>query len=198
MATNEESKLENTITKKLVLEQPYEQSPGSYDCTAPNENGIETQVTIELWDASGAFECDRLEPLKYTQASVIVVAYPIDWPHYFELTEERWLPELDHSAPGVPIILVGLQKDRRDDADLDEPSSTKRFISKKEGDKLARRIRAVAFIECSSVTGEGVEEVFEAAARAALCGPKRKNVKQKKLRARWRLRQCVLRILDQF
>ena len=48
------------------------------------------------------------------------------------------------------------------------------------GERMARRIGAFAFVECSSFTGEAVKEVFEAAARAALFGPLRKAKRKKK------------------
>jgi Rho family, other len=43
-----------------------------------------------------------------------------------------------------------------------------RFISPKEGSDTAAQIGAKRYLECSSLTGEGVDDVFEAATRAAL------------------------------
>ena len=39
-------------------------------------------------------------------------------------------------------------------------------VTRQEGDKLARRLGALAYIETSALTGAGVQEAFEAAARA--------------------------------
>ena len=39
-------------------------------------------------------------------------------------------------------------------------------MTRQEGDKLARRLGALAYIETSALTGAGVQEAFEAAARA--------------------------------
>lgn len=42
------------------------------------------------------------------------------------------------------------------------------FTAENEGTNIAREIGARKYLECSSLTGEGVDDVFEAATRAAL------------------------------
>lgn len=42
------------------------------------------------------------------------------------------------------------------------------FTTDSEGSNAAREIGARKYLECSSLTGEGVDDVFEAATRAAL------------------------------
>ena len=42
------------------------------------------------------------------------------------------------------------------------------FTAEHEGTNTAREIGARKYLECSSLTGEGVDDVFEAATRAAL------------------------------
>jgi Rho family protein len=71
---------------------------------------------------------------------------------------------------GVPIILVGLKKDLREDpAAIEEMRKrSQRFITPHDGEVVARDIGAKRYLECSSLTGEGVDDVFEAATRAAL------------------------------
>jgi Rho family protein len=70
----------------------------------------------------------------------------------------------------VPIILVGLKKDLREDPMAIEEMRKKslRFVSPREGSETATQIGARRYLECSSLTGEGVDDVFEAATRAAL------------------------------
>lgn len=43
-----------------------------------------------------------------------------------------------------------------------------RFVTEAEGAAAGREIGARKYLECSSLTGEGVDDVFEAATRAAL------------------------------
>ena len=45
---------------------------------------------------------------------------------------------------------------------------SQRFSYTKEGQEIAQQIGARKYLECSSLTGEGVDDVFEAATRAAL------------------------------
>lgn len=42
------------------------------------------------------------------------------------------------------------------------------FTTPKEGSDIAHEVGARKYLECSSLTGEGVDDVFEAATRAAL------------------------------
>ena len=68
------------------------------------------------------------------------------------------------------MILVGLKKDLREDPLAIEEMRKKslRFIAPREGTDGATEIGARKYLECSSLTGEGVDDVFEAATRAAL------------------------------
>ena len=45
---------------------------------------------------------------------------------------------------------------------------SQRFLTENEANNAAREIGARKYLECSSLTGEGVDDVFEAATRAAL------------------------------
>ncbi len=73
-------------------------------------------------------------------------------------------------CPGVPIILVGLKKDLREDPVAIEEMRKKsqRFVTTHDGESVAREVGAKRYLECSSLSGEGVDDVFEAATRAAL------------------------------
>lgn len=70
----------------------------------------------------------------------------------------------------MPIILVGLKKDLREDplAQEEMRKKSQHFTTEVDGDNAGREIGARKYLECSSLTGEGVDDVFEAATRAAL------------------------------
>jgi Rho family, other len=78
--------------------------------------------------------------------------------------------EANRLCADVPIILVGLKKDLREDPVAVEEMRKKslRFVSSHDGESVAREIGARRYLECSSLSGEGVDDVFEAATRAAL------------------------------
>lgn len=73
-------------------------------------------------------------------------------------------------CPNVPIILVGLKKDLRDDPVAQEEmrKRSEKFLTSDEGEEVRKRIGAKKYLECSSLTGEGVDDVFEAATRQSL------------------------------
>ena len=79
-------------------------------------------------------------------------------------------PEVLERCPGVPIILVGLKKDLRDDPVAQEEmrKRSEKFLTSDEGEDVRKRIGAKKYLECSSLTGEGVDDVFEAATRQSL------------------------------
>lgn len=70
----------------------------------------------------------------------------------------------------MPIILVGLKKDLREDPVAIEElrKKSQHFVGAREAGEMAHEIGARKYLECSSLTGEGVDDVFEAATRAAL------------------------------
>jgi len=43
-----------------------------------------------------------------------------------------------------------------------------KFVTERQGESTAQEIGARKYLECSSLSGEGVDDVFEAATRAAL------------------------------
>lgn len=49
-------------------------------------------------------------------------------------------------------------------------------VSTSEGEQLKRKIKAVALMECSAKTREGLNEVFEKAI-SVVVGPKKRNTK---------------------
>lgn len=83
---------------------------------------------------------------------------------------EQWVEEATEKCPDVPIILVGLKKDLREDPVAVEEMRKKslRFVTEHDGETAAREVGAKKYLECSSLSGEGVDDVFEAATRAAL------------------------------
>lgn len=68
------------------------------------------------------------------------------------------------------MILVGLKKDLRDDANVIAEMRRKNlnFVSQRQAETMASQIGARRYLECSSLTGDGVDDVFEHATRAAL------------------------------
>ncbi|KAG9496736.1 Rho GTPase [Fusarium musae] len=127
-------------------------------------------VQLALWDTAGQEDYERLRPLAYSKAHVILIGFSVDTPDSLDNVKHKWIEEATRLCTGVPIILVGLKKDLREDPVAIEEMRKKsmRFVSEHDGEAIAREIGAKRYLECSSLSGEGVDDVFEAATRAAL------------------------------
>ncbi len=84
----------------------------------------------------------------------------------------NWEPEIRHHCPNLPIILVGLKADLRD-------NFTKKHKCTKYqlGEKIASQIGA-KYMECSAKTSVGVRDVVESAIRVSML-PIRRQQKKK-------------------
>ena len=135
--------------------------------------------TLGLFDTAGQEDYDRLRPLSYPSTDVFLVCFSVISPASFENVKEKWFPEVHHHCPGVPIIIVGTQTDlRNDDVIFTEIAQTKLSpITQEQGEKLAKELRAVKYVECSALTQRGLKTVFDEAIVAALEPPVIKNRK---------------------
>ena len=91
----------------------------------------------------------------------------------------QWLPEVRHFLKDVPVVVVGLKKDLRDGASNEPNTQEASFVSTKMGEKMAKHIGAAHFTECSSLTGDGVKELFDSAAGLAVAYSKQEAKKER-------------------
>ena len=92
----------------------------------------------------------------------------------------QWVPEITHHRPETPFLLVGTQVDLRDDgAIVEKLAKTKQKpITGENGEKLARELKAVKYVECSALTQKGIKNVFDEAILAALEPPEQPKKKK--------------------
>jgi len=156
---------------------PGEYIPTVFDNYSANVMVDGRPVNLGLWDTAGQEDYDRLRPLSYPQTNVFLVAFSIISPHSFDNVKSKWWPEIQHHAPGVPIILVGTKSDLRNDQSMIQQLSAKgmSIIKTEEAIQRADEIAAVKYLECSALTQEGLKTVFDEAIRAALNTPKAKK-----------------------
>lgn len=96
------------------------------------------------------------------------------WPHCspssYENVTSKWYPEIKHHCPDAPIILVGTKIDLRDDRETLSLLAEQGLapLRRDQGQKLANKVRAVRYMECSALTQRGLKQVFDEAVRAVL------------------------------
>lgn len=90
------------------------------------------------------------------------------------------VPRSSSPLSRVPIIIVGTQTDlRNDDVILQRLHRQKLSpITQEQGEKLAKELRAVKYVECSALTQRGLKTVFDEAIVAALEPPVIKKSKK--------------------
>jgi len=111
----------------------------------------------------------------------------------------QWILEVAYFCPGVPMLLVGCKQDLRcsprvieqlkrtnqkpvtpEEVRCDSTRAGRRFwLTHAQGLAVSQVIGAECYFECSARTGEGVQEVFNYAARVALLRPGKINKTKK-------------------
>mmetsp|Transcript_22509 Transcript_22509/g.25082 ORF Transcript_22509/g.25082 Transcript_22509/m.25082 type:complete len:194 (-) Transcript_22509:94-675(-) len=156
---------------------PEDYVPTVFDNYVVNLSAGDQTIELGLWDTAGQEEYDRLRPLSYANANVFLICFSVVNPVSHENVQEKWYPELMHFSPDVPYLLVGTKLDLRND-----PSTLEKLkvsgsspITTQKGEDLAKRIKAVKYLECSAKTEENLKMVFDEAVKSVLFNSKRKK-----------------------
>ncbi|XP_069151385.1 rac-like GTP-binding protein 3 isoform X4 [Solanum lycopersicum] len=149
---------------------PTDYVPTVFDNFSANVVVEGTTVNLGLWDTAGQEDYNRLRPLSYRGADVFVLAFSL------------WIPELQHYAPGIPVVLAGTKLDLREDKHFlaDHPGLVP--VTTAQGEELRKQIGAAYYIECSSKTQQNVKAVFDAAIKVVIKPPQKQKEKKKQRR----------------
>ncbi|KAG7432970.1 Cell division control protein 42-like protein [Fusarium oxysporum f. sp. raphani] len=102
---------------------------------------------------------------------------------------EKWFPEVRHHCPGVPCLIVGTQVDLRDDPSVREKLSKQKMqpVRREDGERMAKDLGAVKYVECSALTQYKLKDVFDEAIVAALepPAPKRSHTSALSYKRKW-------------
>jgi len=158
---------------------PGEYIPTVFDNYSANVMVDGKPINLGLWDTAGQEDYDRLRPLSYPQTDVFLVCFSVISNSSFENVKTKWVPEIQHHAPNVPILLVGTKSDlRKDENTIKQLNSRQQsMVTVEAAQRMAKEIGAVNFLECSALTQEGLKQVFDEAIRAAMSKPTKKNKK---------------------
>lgn len=101
---------------------------------------------------------------------VFVLCFSLVDPVSFDNVASKWIPQIRAGNPRSPIVLVGTQSDLRHNVDVLirlNQRGTKPVASGRAR-RLARRIRAHDYVECSALTQHNLKSVFDRAIFAAI------------------------------
>jgi len=164
----------------MIRKVPGEMFPTVFDNYSANVMVDGKPINLGLWDTAGQEDYDRLRPLSYPQTDVFLVCFSVISSSSFENVKTKWVPEIQHHAPNVPILLVGTKSDlRKDDNTIKQLNSRNQaMVTVIDAQRMAKEIGAVNFLECSALTQEGLKQVFDDAIRAAMSTPKKPTRKK--------------------
>lgn len=147
-----------SFAKKIF---PSEYIPTVFDNYAVTIDS--SSIILDLWDTAGQEEYDKLRPLSYSNTDIFIIAFSIVNPISYENIPSKWYPEITHYSPNTPYVLVGTKKDLLDDAKtiLALENRNQKPILLEQALALNRDISSIKYFECSALTGEGVDYLFE-------------------------------------
>ena len=130
-------------------------------------NGKTVEVNFSDYEGGGE-DWWALRHLGYGSADCVVLCFEI-YRDNLDYIKDYWYPFTKKYCPKAKRILVGTKKDERDNKELIERLANhgERLATYEEGEELSKEIKAECYLECSTVTGEGVEDVFNKAAEVA-------------------------------
>nr|ACO08210.1 Rho-related GTP-binding protein RhoF [Oncorhynchus mykiss] len=145
------------------------------------------EIRLNLYDTAGQDDYDRLRPLSYQNANLVLVCYDVTNPTSFENVLIKWYPEVNHFCRDVPVILIGCKTDLRKDKERTRrlKAMDQAPITYTQGEETRRHMSAELYLECSAKYRENVEDIFRDATKKALASSRRARQRTKK-------RHCVI------
>lgn len=127
-------------------------------------------ITLRIWDTAGQERYRSLASLYYQSAHCALLVFSLTSMSSFREVE-YWVEELRANYDKLPpLFLVGNM------VDLAETRAVKMEDAKELAVKLA-----ATYVETSALTGEGIDELFESVAAAAMKSATQANVDRKML-----------------
>ncbi|KAK5878947.1 hypothetical protein CesoFtcFv8_024305 [Champsocephalus esox] len=141
------------------------------------------EIKLNLYDTAGQDDYDRLRPLSYQEADLILVCFDVTNPTSFENVLIKWHPEVKHFCRDTPVILIGCKTDLRKDKECSRKLKAMNQVpvTYTEGEETRQQMNAELYLECSAKHQENVEDIFrEATKRTLAFNRKQKNNKRRK------------------
>jgi Ras-related C3 botulinum toxin substrate 1 len=165
---------------------PPEVVPTIVDTYSALVNNKGHQYNLHVWDTAGQEDFDHIRALSYISTDIYLVCFSVVSRNSFENAKTKWIEELKHHSPKVPIILVGTKTDLRNNTKILKRLADMRTspVSFQQGVAAANQIGATKYLEASPFTDfDTVKCIFDEAIFVAA---------KKKRRARKKHAKCVL------
>lgn len=162
------------IKTKMLISYTTNAFPGEYVPTVFDNYSSDLcvdgkPIKLGLWNTAQQEDYDRLRRLSYPGTDVVLLVFSLVSPPSFESILNKWAPEIRHHLPNVPMILVGENLHLRKDSEARAQNKIKAMpITHEEGEAMARKVGACKYMECSSLTQQGLKEVFDDACRLVI------------------------------
>ncbi|KAG7237272.1 hypothetical protein INR49_032605, partial [Caranx melampygus] len=128
------------------------------------------QTAFDVFTGELKEEFGHLRSLCYAHVDVFILCFSVVNPVSFDNVTSKWIPQIRAGNPTSPIVLVGTQSDLHHNVDvlihLDKRRTKPVHFSRAR--KLAHRIRAHDYVECSALTQHNLKDVFDCAVSAAI------------------------------
>jgi Ras-related C3 botulinum toxin substrate 1 len=123
----------------------------------------DTPIHLHLWDTAGQEDYDRLRPLSYPGADVVLLCFSLVTESSLDSVKDKWQPEVEHYISECPTLLVGTKVDLRDEKIADVSTGEFAPVSDEKALKFATDMGCSAFVAVSAKTGKNLKAVFEKA-----------------------------------
>ncbi len=114
-------------------------------------------LKLQLWDVGGEERFRFLLPTYCLGANAAFLLYDVTRSQTLDNIGE-WINIVHQKGGDIPIMLVGILPDKKND----------REVTAEEGKKMANSMKLSGYIECNIHTGKNIDEAFETLTRLIL------------------------------
>ena len=148
-----------------------EHSPTVFDCHDVDAVLEGNTVPLKICDTGGSEISDRMRPLCYAKANVILLCVDVMNPQTMQTAESFWMREINHFCSKVPVLVVGTKtdlKEKKGRVKTLKETQKRGPLQYEEARKASWRMGAFDYVQCSAKTSKGILNVFSTAVRIAL------------------------------